>query len=84
MGVEPTTVGTTIRRSNQLGYAHHIRPFRVQSYGEYLRYANFFAIFFEGGSFHSPTILKGEGFFGVVGEETVEVLDGDFDFDDAA
>ncbi len=35
-GLEPSTFGTTIRRSNQLSYIHHVislqgdRPFEVQ------------------------------------------------------
>ena len=34
MGLEPTTLGTTIRCSNQLSYVHHKAPFRkrVQRY----------------------------------------------------
>ena len=30
MGLEPTTYGTTIRRSNQLSYIHHVKVIRLR------------------------------------------------------
>lgn len=52
MGLEPATLGTTIRCSNQLSYSHHIRPEdypsnRLQRYEFFFTQQNIFDEFFK-------------------------------------
>ena len=46
VGLEPTTFRTTICRSNQLNYVHHILVKRVQRYEKKMVLPNFFVPFF--------------------------------------
>ncbi len=57
MGFEPTTLGTTIRYSNQLSYTHHL-DLRLQKYYFFPKCGHFFPQIFH--FFYFPTRNQGK------------------------